>query len=1038
MDFLPILPPDDVQRVTQLILHMTTRASSDEVKAMEREILVMQQPVEAWGLVIPLLNHESPAVQFFGAHTAQVKITRDWEQIPPDAMVPIRDLMIQLTAHALATAKPKMTTRKLFVALSSLALRLVPWQSGSSTRWPDWILSCVTAFSSRGAPAVEIHEFFAIIAEDISTADMIQRSRMQVRQSMHDASDMVVQSITRSLASPHADEIAAATGTLQAWLQFLRADQLTPLIAPLIALLDPFEADRQTVREDSTAFVAASDALQEILSRSPLADGSGTKSLTEPLLFWLEEVGSRVVDLTVQGDDRVSEASHSLCKLLCSLGDHSTSYFAINMAENNKVVEFSPTVSRTKAHLTQLFLKILLAYTGLPGYYGIDEEDSEMTLGFWYLFQEALWATDYGDGDGFEGEDEDTMAADSSTPKGDSEQVKMSRVVYRELIQVLRRKVMFPTQCTWAKDQVERFSTYRRDIGDTLINAYYILRDEMLECYINDAAQQLAAGLPQWEIVEADLHCLAAIEESVPMDQSPSLARVFGDEILGRVAAVATSSGTERLRRTMVVLIGAYSNWFANRLASTSTPLLLASLDFVVTALIDPTSSTSTLSLQAANALRSLCDANRASLAPHIASFGQLHASSDKIPDTEKPKVLQSIASVIQAVPLNEEIVPVEAITDPIVQKLAEALQSSSALPDEARAVIILQLETLSGVAKGLTLTDELGRIDDDETKEQAKIIDMAREDPRMVNLRHRIYEAIRVTMELWSLDAGVCTALIDLCKAITSLPSDTTILTLPAAPLLQLVCFATQRQVTASWLSLAAILIGQMSSRSFFGKREGDAEATELITQLLPVLLQNALGFLGQPNAMRENPDIVQEFFGCMNRVAQDFAGVFYSIPAPAFDALVQCSVTALSLQERYSLVAACNFLNVFINRSSIRGVRKEQQAAFMQQHGRAIMKAIMEGFCGITPLSTTQNLIELLSTCLYRCPEQSKAWLTEVLYAVDFVQSKAGREAKDKFIGAVVGSRSTRGTREAAQQFSLVARGLEGTNFGYTSVSV
>ena len=33
---------------------------------------------------------------------------------------------------------------------------------------------------------------------------------------------------------------------------------------------------------------------------------------------------------------------------------------------------------------------------------------------------------------------------------------------------------------------------------------------------------------------------------------------------------------------------------------------------------------------------------------------------------------------------------------------------------------------------------------------------------------------------------------------------------------------------------------------------------------------------------------------------------------------------------------------------------------------------------------------------------------------------------------------SRSPRRTQEAAQQFTLIARGLEGTSFGYASVSM
>lgn len=46
--------------------------------------------------------------------------------------------------------------------------------------------------------------------------------------------------------------------------------------------------------------------------------------------------------------------------------------------------------------------------------------------------------------------------------------------------------------------------------------------------------------------------------------------------------------------------------------------------------------------------------------------------------DTEKSKVLQSIASVIQALPPEEEIPPVLAIVCTVVEKLEQALQSSS------------------------------------------------------------------------------------------------------------------------------------------------------------------------------------------------------------------------------------------------------------------------------------------------------------------------------------------------------------------------
>jgi len=99
---------------------------------------------------------------------------------------------------------------------------------------------------------------------------------------------------------------------------------------------------------------------------------------------------------------------------------------------------------------------------------------------------------------------------------------------------------------------------------------------------------------------------------------------------------------------------GSYASWFTTLPAGSSEPLL-AVLGYVAPAL-----SEASLCFPAANALRDLCDANRTVLAPHITAFGELHAGLSRVQDTEKAKVLQSISSVIQALPPEEEIAPIE------------------------------------------------------------------------------------------------------------------------------------------------------------------------------------------------------------------------------------------------------------------------------------------------------------------------------------------------------------------------------------------
>jgi len=78
-------------------------------------------------------------------------------------------------------------------------------------------------------------------------------------------------------------------------------------------------------------------------------------------------------------------------------------------------------------------------------------------------------------------------------------------------------------------------------------------------------------------------------------------------------------------------------------------------ISYVVAALPEPS-----LCLQAANALRDLCDANRVALAPHISAIWRASRRLGWRTRYREAKVLQSIASVIQALPPEEEIPPIE------------------------------------------------------------------------------------------------------------------------------------------------------------------------------------------------------------------------------------------------------------------------------------------------------------------------------------------------------------------------------------------
>lgn len=172
-----------------------------------------------------------------------------------------------------------------------------------------------------------------------------------------------------------------------------------------------------------------------------------------------------------ESDIPVEEVANGLCRLLVGLGDQSTEYLAEHIVSKDLVEPaFNPLnltavpsatplpsssqpktqIQKTKAELVQTYLHLLLSFTSTPGYYGVDEEESEMTLGFWYLFQEALWSVEqpipsseeelFKREFGKDGNDSWAGGGDGS----EREMMEVSRAVYARLVKVLREKVRWP------------------------------------------------------------------------------------------------------------------------------------------------------------------------------------------------------------------------------------------------------------------------------------------------------------------------------------------------------------------------------------------------------------------------------------------------------------------------------------------------------------------------------------------------------------------------------------------------------------------
>jgi len=130
-------------------------------------------------------------------------------------------------------------------------------------------------------------------------------------------------------------------------------------------------------------FVATSDVISEFMASSAFGGGAGTRILTEPLLTWVEAEGKDIFQSSLDSEclpfsldvpwclcllghiiaETIDDVSRGLCKMLVAVGDHSLDYI----------------IKQIHASSVLAYLEILLGFTGFPGWYGVDEFESDVS-----------------------------------------------------------------------------------------------------------------------------------------------------------------------------------------------------------------------------------------------------------------------------------------------------------------------------------------------------------------------------------------------------------------------------------------------------------------------------------------------------------------------------------------------------------------------------------------------------------------------------------------------------------------------------------
>ncbi|CAG8649565.1 9078_t:CDS:10 [Dentiscutata erythropus] len=929
--------PPSVSQVEQIIVQLYESIDPHFQKSAQEYIQNLQKQQYAWDLAPQLLASQSVNAQFIGAHIFQVKISRDWYglfindlEIWCDLKWVRTELLGWIVRHSSGS---NIVVTKLCLALTAYALQAVP------DIWSNFIPDFFEMLHS-GLPLLE---FLTVVPEEVLRADLIGERKAKVYQELTNSIPRVFSTL-RSLLSeycgnPEHDLILKqkCLRCLQSWILYgVPFDSLFLLIDNVINLFS-HESTNDSV----------TDVLVEFISQPRITSYQNT--VCEKMLCCMTSDWAKA-QMVNDADESLAK---NLCRLMTTFGENFYNYIAIHFLRQDVIV----------------YMEMMLI---------------EMPLQFWYLLQESLSDPDIIpvnniDNDAVNGED--TVTSTSHITPDESQKIReMSLVVFRKLVEILRSKIQYPPDIEWAEwtkgiyminylfvslfapiliiltnstDVKEQFKIYRRNVGDTVMNSYFVLRDQMLAFFVDLAITQLNSpgrNPSQWQDLESTLFCIKSIAEAVDHNENVYLPRLFGAEVYGMLPL----QGHVRLRNTALSLIGSYADWFKSH-----PQYILSALNYLIPALSD-----AELALSAATSFKEVCDACRDSLVGDIDNLVNMYmVVGPHIQPKEKQKVIESIADVIQALSPDKMLQPLLVVTNDIIQTMREAN------PPQYRDVIITQLEYLTCCCRGIQPPDDKVIILDDnehELRNEENFFDPS----SAVGLANTLLEITSNIAEIWYHDSEVIEYL---CKFLSiGIHTNSSILSIPFEMIAPLIQISFQRDHHSYWLDTAAKVVTIYGSNNRYGTALRDMLAALTSTTIQHVRCQTD---------MEQYPDIVNSYFSVLTKYLQKCPLLLYTLPSDMFKSILTFSVAGLGLQERLALKSAVNFMGEFIGQNY-----KDEQFAkgvenVMMACGLEIMRELLLGIGGRLPRSFVPSLASVLHKITGRYIEASREWLNILL---------------------------------------------------------
>lgn len=967
--------------------------------------------------------------QFFGAHTFQVKILRDWNTLQPDEIIPLKNELISWIKKYSSSTQIVLT--KLCLALTSFALQASP------ELWPNFIPSFINDINVEvQRPDLDDNaklnlelaklEFLTVVPEQVSTAELLTNRKGKIQNELSSGFLIVLNLLNDILSIKEKNESIIklqqkSLKCLQSWIQY---------DAPISTLESIINSTINALLEVEN-FQPAAEVLIELLTHS--SSKKFEKTLCDNILKtittgWIYNEFNN----TIENEDE--EGARVICKLMTTLGEEFTEYITVNFLRPDIIT----------------YLKMMMACTAFPGYPAIDQDITDTTYNFWFNLTEIIedpYVVPLPKTNDFKDE-EDVLIFRSQplssgsllTPEQGLQIRNASIEVFSQLMEIIRQKMQYPTdedKKSWKRENYENFNASRREAGDTIIAIYSIVKDQSLEHLINlcrDELIKIYNGNPNWQVLESSLQCLKAISEAIDMKENIYISKLFSDEIFKNICNLPKDN-FDRVKITTLNLIASYAEWL--KYHETFIPSVM---DFIITSISQPL-----LLLPASKAFLEVCNHCKKSLVNFIDALVNIYMQLPDSIQRERSRIVQALAEVLQTLP-NERSVPIMlVIQNNLQEKIKETLIKINNTGEQSKykELVETQINHMVAFAKGIIPPDENSFVDlaeqveyETKIKKESKLELTQEQFQQFEILSNDCYEIIEMILRLYTNDYDVIPAVSQFIKF--SFRSILPLLS-PKMELLTLLlssCYELSKQ--SYILIMIKDLLWVYSSYNqdpcpLLEINNDPIKIDRNIVLLLTSATQTTVQYLNTDIAVSQNRDIVHFFFSMLIEFIEIKPTLFKNLQPELLEKIFGLLLTALKVQDdKFALTHVKKFLIGFISCDNENSELREISHQILLIIGNDIIREVLYGIGGGKPRSLLSILSEILFRMKAKYPNNVNEWLNALLSQDGFPSKHVDNTIKQQFMKNVMSTRQFTKLKAIVSEFSIRCRNLQGTSFG------